>query len=223
KSDKEMSKKERGNHDQVTSRDGKLVLVKWFDNCSVLLASNIVGVGEEDEVERWDKKEKRYMKIKRPQIVKNYNEAMGGVDKLDQLISLYNTEIKSWKWMLWMFTHGFDVAVVNSWLEYKRDAQHSGIPNKEVLDLLHFRMNVAECLLRLGKPKALKKRGRPSIPSTLTPLEEPPLKQGTIERRPLPEVQKDMVDHMPNFDEKKEATRCKQPFCTGKTHVFCDK
>ncbi|MGH0121656.1 UNVERIFIED_CONTAM: hypothetical protein FKN15_064325 [Acipenser sinensis] len=90
-----MSKKERGNHDQVTSRDGKLVLVKWFDNCSVLLASNVVGVGEEDEVERWDKKEKRYMKIKRPQIVKNYNEAMGGVDKLDQLISLYNTEIKS--------------------------------------------------------------------------------------------------------------------------------
>ncbi|MGH0115062.1 UNVERIFIED_CONTAM: hypothetical protein FKN15_074581 [Acipenser sinensis] len=68
---------------------------------------------------------------------------MGGVDKLDQLISLYRTEIKSRKWTLRMFTHGFDVAVVNSWLEYRRDAQHSGIPNKEVLDLLHIRMNVA--------------------------------------------------------------------------------
>ncbi|RXM28475.1 PiggyBac transposable element-derived protein 2 [Acipenser ruthenus] len=148
---------------------------------------------------------------------------MGGVDKLDQLISLYRTEIKSRKWTLRMITHGFDVAVVNSWLEYRRDAQHSGIPNKEVLDLLHFRMNVAECLVRLGKPQALKKRGQPSIPSTLTLLEEPPLKQGTIERRSLPKVQKDLVDHMPNFDDKKEATRCKQPFCTGKIHVFCDK
>ena len=70
----------------MRSRDGKVVLVKWFDNRSVVLASNFVGVGDEDEVERWEQKEGRF--FKRPEVVKKYNQAMGGVDKLDQLISL---------------------------------------------------------------------------------------------------------------------------------------
>ncbi|KAL1268597.1 hypothetical protein QQF64_033960 [Cirrhinus molitorella] len=62
KTDKEMSKKER---------------VKWFDNRSVVLASNFVGVRYEDEVQRWDQKEKQYAKIKRPEVGKKYNKAMG--------------------------------------------------------------------------------------------------------------------------------------------------
>ncbi|GAA6231160.1 piggyBac transposable element-derived protein 3-like [Lates japonicus] len=41
--------------------------------------------------------------------------------------------------------------------------------------------------------------------------------------RPLPEGQFNMMDHMPNYDERKEATRRKRPQYTGKTHVFCDK
>jgi len=98
KTDKEMSKKTWGNHDEVRSRDGKVVLVKWFDNRSVVLASNFVGVGHEDEIERWDKKERQFVKVKRPEVVKKYNRGMGGVDKLDQLISLYRIDIKSRKW-----------------------------------------------------------------------------------------------------------------------------
>lgn len=88
KADKEMSKKMQGNHDEVRSRDGKVVLVKWFDNRSVMLASNFVGVGDEDEVEKWDKKQRQFVKVKHPEVVKKYNKGMGGVDKLDQLISL---------------------------------------------------------------------------------------------------------------------------------------
>ena len=40
--DKEMSKKGRGSHDEVRSRDGKVVLVKWFDNRSIVLASVVL-------------------------------------------------------------------------------------------------------------------------------------------------------------------------------------
>ncbi len=101
-----MSKKERGNHDEVQSRDGKVVLVKWFDNRSVVLASNFVGVGDEDEVQRWNQKEKQYVKSKCPEVVKKYNKAMG-VDKLDQLISLYRIDIRSRKWPLRMISHAF--------------------------------------------------------------------------------------------------------------------
>ncbi|XP_056320827.1 piggyBac transposable element-derived protein 3-like [Danio aesculapii] len=227
KTDKEMSKKERGNHDQVRSTDGKIVLVKWFDNRSVVLASNFVGVGEEDEVQRWDQKEKQYLKVKRPEVVKKYNKAMGGVDKLDQLISLYRIDIRSRKRPLRMIFHAFDFAVVNSWLEYRRDHESKGTQPQKIMDLLDFKMNVAEVLVCAGKPHVSRKRGRPSNSDTTstdpTPHNATREKRGAMERGPVPEVQKDMVDHMPNYDGKKEATRCKLPGCSGKTHVFCDK
>lgn len=43
--------KERGNSDQVTSRDGKTDLAKWYDYHPDTLDSSFVGVGQ-----RWDKK-----------------------------------------------------------------------------------------------------------------------------------------------------------------------
>ncbi|RXN27706.1 piggyBac transposable element-derived 3-like protein [Labeo rohita] len=153
KPDKEMSKKERGNHDEVQSRDGKVVLVKCVDNCSVVLASNFVGVGDEDEVQRWDQKEKQYVKIKHPEVVKKYNKAMGGVDKLDQLISLYRIDIRSRKWPLCMIFHVIDVDVVNSWLEYRRDIESKGTQPQKIMDLLEFKMKVAEVLVCAGKPQ----------------------------------------------------------------------
>ncbi|RXM99185.1 PiggyBac transposable element-derived protein 1 [Acipenser ruthenus] len=89
------------------------------------------GSRNEDEVERWEQKERRFVKIKRPEVVKKYNKAMGGVDKLDQLISLYRIDIWSLKWPLCMITLAFDVAVVSSWLEYhsQRMPGHSATAN----------------------------------------------------------------------------------------------
>lgn len=63
-------KKMRGCSDEVTSLDGEVVLVKWLDSRAVILASNFLGTATFDEVERWGKKEKIYIKIKRPEIVK---------------------------------------------------------------------------------------------------------------------------------------------------------
>ncbi|KAL7861483.1 hypothetical protein SRHO_G00129240 [Serrasalmus rhombeus] len=50
-----------------------------------------------------------------------------------------------------MITHAFDVAVVNCWLEYTLDAKRANIQTKDIQDLLHFKMNVAQCLA-LGFP-----------------------------------------------------------------------
>ncbi|KAL7880514.1 hypothetical protein SRHO_G00027680 [Serrasalmus rhombeus] len=221
-SDKEMAKKPRGSCDEVISRDGKVALVKWYDNRPVLMASNFVGVGTMDEVQRWDKKKAQFVMVSRPEVVKLYNDAMGGVDLLDQLVSLYRTEIRSKKWTLRMITHAFDMAVVNSWLEYRLDAKRANIQTKDIQDLLHFKMNVAQCLVRVHKTVAAK-RGRPSMSPEPQNVPQRPVCRPFQDVRPLPEVQYDMVDHMPNYDEKKEATRCKMPKCTGKTHVFCDK
>ena len=109
-----------------------------------------------------------------------------------------------------MITHAFDVAVVNSWLEYRRDKERQGTRPQQIMDLLDFKMNVAEALVRVGKPHALRKRGRPSSSNTPspctspTPHDEPAKKRRAMEQRPIQEVQTDMLDHMPNYDEKKK-------------------
>lgn len=61
--------------------------------------------------------------------------------------------------ILRMITHAFDMAVVNSWLEYRLDAKRANIQTKDIQDLLHFKMNVAQCLVRVHKTVAAK-RGR---------------------------------------------------------------
>ncbi|KAM4580374.1 piggyBac transposable element-derived protein 3-like [Odontesthes bonariensis] len=221
-SDKEMAKKPRGSCAQVVSRDGKVALVKWYDSRPVVMASNFVGVGRMDEVQRWDKKKAQFLMVSRPEVIKLYNEAMGGVDLLDQLVSLYRTEIRSKKWTLRMITHAFDMAVVNSWLEYRLDAKRANIQTKDIQDLLHFKVNVAQCLVRVHQTVTAK-RGRPSMSPEPERVPHRPAQRPVQDVRPIPEVQYDMVDHMPNYDVKKEATRCKMPYCAGKTHVFCDK
>jgi hypothetical protein len=85
---------------------------------------------------------------------------MGGMDKLDFLITLYRTFIRSRKWTLKMFTHAVDMACANSWLEYKAKAALLNIPKRDVLDLLGFRAYVAEGLIKANIMQG-KKQGRP--------------------------------------------------------------
>lgn len=143
---------------------------------------------------------------------------MGGVDKLDQCISYYRTFIISKKWTLRLFTHFLDFAVVSAWFEYRKDYESSGLPSNKYLDLLSFRMEIIDHLLYVGKPTNLK-RGRPSNNSPNL-IRKP---HNATEIRPSASVSLDLFDHMPYMDSKKEATRCKQVACKGRTHMMCDK
>lgn len=115
-SDKIMKEQGRGSSEEVVSKDG-IVMVKWFDTKSVVMASSYKGLGTPDTCKRWDKSQKEYKQVPRPEVIKDYNHCMGGVDKLDFLITLYRTFIRSRKWTLRMFTHAIDLACANSWLE----------------------------------------------------------------------------------------------------------
>ena len=42
-----------------------------------------------DSVRRYDQREKTYIDVPRPSIVKLYNTCMGGIDKLDMMCALY--------------------------------------------------------------------------------------------------------------------------------------
>lgn len=116
--------------------------------------------------------------MNRPEVIRDYNHAMGGVDLLDQLTSYYIIFIRSRKWPLRVIMHKVVFLLANSWIEYKRDYEKCDIPKKNVTDLLEFRMRVAECLIYTGKPINKNKRGRPTSFS-------PRSNRQCTERRPL--------------------------------------
>ncbi|XP_060840869.1 piggyBac transposable element-derived protein 3-like [Rhopalosiphum padi] len=229
-SDKIMKNLGRGTTFEISSNvpDINIGLVKWYDNKPIYLCSNIVTSGEVDKVKRWDRKKKEYVYIERPEIVRHYNKTMGGVDKHDQLVSFYRCFIKSKKWTLRMVSHAFDMAVSNSWLEYVEDAKKLKVPKKEIMDLLNFRMRLAEELIYVGKTvnPPSKKKGRPT--NTPSPVAKKKLYSETqkmmlVDSRPTTSVQHDSINHLPNYDGRKESTRCKNTGCKGRTHVYCNK
>lgn len=164
--DKEMSKMGRGTTFEIrfnVKNSCAIGLVKWYDNKSVTLGSNFITSGVTDTVERYDKATKQYITIERLDIVKLYNTSMGGVDKNDQLISFYRTFIKSRKWTLRLIMHAFDLVASDVWLQYKNEANNLSIPKKNILDLLHFRLQLANELIRTAQQtQPQKKSGTPN-------------------------------------------------------------
>jgi hypothetical protein len=86
-----------------------------------------------------------------PEIVSLYNKSMGGVDLLDQMISYYRTFIKSKKWYLRVITHFLDFAIVASWMEYRKNMKILKKKPNEIMDLLNFRLYIANCLIKINK------------------------------------------------------------------------
>lgn len=87
-----------------------------------------------------------------------YNSFMGGVDLLDGLISYYQIFIKLKKFYLQFFFHLVNMAIISSWLLYRRDMDALAVTKKNQLDLLKFRFSVASSLCIQNK-HIKKKRG----------------------------------------------------------------
>ena len=168
-SESELKKKGRGASYEISNAKDTVGLVRWFDNKCVHLGSNFMSTGGVSLVNRWNKKRKLYEEIEIPEIVEIYNANMGGVDLFDQYMSYYRVFIKSKKWTCRMIAHGFDMAVTNFYLIYKRDCEMLEIPVQERMDLLRFRLELSEALVscQSSTPEKPKKRGRPSNASKL--------------------------------------------------------
>lgn len=216
--DKEFRKLTRGSFDELSDREQNVVIVKWLDNKPIHIASNFVGKGELCVCKRWDNTLKRHVEIPQPEVVNLYNKSMCGVDILDQSLSYYRTFIKSKKWTLRVIMHFLDMAISSSWMEYKSDMLRNGEPEKNIKDLLNFRMEIAYYLLNVSQVHT-RKRGRPS---NVEPPIVPTCRQRT-EIRPTVDIQFDRISHLPEVDSNKEATRCKLPGCKGRTHFTCGK
>ncbi|XP_046388862.1 piggyBac transposable element-derived protein 2-like [Ischnura elegans] len=209
----------RGYAEEVRSNDGSVVITKWLDNNTVNVGSNYKGIGTMDKCKRWDRATNAFIEIDRPECIRLYNESMGGVDKCDFLLAIYKTKIRTRKWTLRMANHAFDLAVVNSWLNYRSDAEAIGLPKNKILDLLAFRLYVAESLVLCGST-AEKKRGRPSNCPVISPTVPKRRKQIL---KPIDDIRFDNVGHFPEFKNVASTGRCKNPGCKSKTYIICTK
>ena len=154
-SDKELVKKGRIEHvESETKIDGvDIRAVKWADNRCVSLVLSFSCVYPLQEVERYDKKQKRTVTISYPHIVKIYNQFMGGVDLMEAVIALHRIYTRSKKYYHKLIFHFLDFVIVNSWLLFSRDLNGLGVPNKKQMSLQVFKMSVCKALLLEGKTR----------------------------------------------------------------------
>lgn len=203
-SDKQMKKKQRGYHTQMVCNTNKLAVVKWYDNKVVTLISSYVDSQPIETIKRFSKESRTKVDVPCPQVVKQYNKNMGGVDLADMLISLYRTPFKSRRWYLGIFSQLIDMCINNAWIISKKD----GTVKKS---LKHFRYDIFEGLCRAGKR---------SSDESEEQLENKKVIQKTVKERPTDSVRYDNVGHFPDSGNK--TSRCR--YCKdGRTMVYCIK
>lgn len=146
-SNKEFQKTTRGKFEYNCTLDENIVVCKWNDNSVVTVTSNTLPVLPVKYVRRYSQREKRYIFIQQPNLVKHYNANTGGVDRADQNISLYRISIRGKKWYFPLFAHCIDMIEHNAWQIHK---QQGG-----TMDHLAFRravtVNMLETYKKTGK------------------------------------------------------------------------
>ncbi|CAF1660588.1 unnamed protein product, partial [Adineta ricciae] len=222
KDEKQLKQEGRGATDyRITYVDGiELCATRWFDNNVVNVLSTLSGCESKDLVKRWSSSEKKHLQVERPNVIKNYNQYMGGVDLCDMLVSLYRINIRSKKYYMKILFHLIDLSIVNGWLLYRRHCSQFRLPKNEIISLLQFRIKVAEALLRPIIPERPSNRGRPS--KSLQSKDNNPSKKPRVASVPLPpsSVRFDGFNHWPVFTSQ---GRCSYPECNGRSSFTCSK
>ena len=161
-STKEMKKKDRGEY--AFKSDSNISVCSWNDNSVVSIASNAIPVEPTRTCLRWSSNKKEVIQVQMPQVIHSYNLNMGGVDCMDQNISLYRISIHGKKWYVPLIFYCLDLAVQNAW----QLSRCSAVPVK--MDMLTFRRSLATSLLRKnGAPGKQGCVGRPGKPTASDP------------------------------------------------------
>ena len=93
----------------------------------------------------WDSKKKAYCNVRYLDMVKEFNESMGGVDLNEMLISLYIVDSETSKrWYLTIIVHLVNIGNVNGWLLHRRYSGQLQVMSKNQHNLLEFRKSVAD-------------------------------------------------------------------------------
>lgn len=197
-------KHQRGHYTYKTCANPNIIVVQWNDNSLVTIGSNAVGIDPVHKVTRYSQKEKKRIQVDQPHLIKLYNENMGGVDRLDENLSLYRTSIRGKKWYFSLFIQCIDMAIQNAWQLHRLCEGN--------MDHLAFKRYIAKALL-LGNKKTTATfcKGRPRQ------NENQLIKYDRIEHWVIPQDKQTKCRHC----HQKTTTRCEK--CDIGLHVKCFK
>ncbi|CAH2101335.1 unnamed protein product [Euphydryas editha] len=88
-----MKKKPRAEFDYRFDKNNEIMLVRWKDNNICTIATNHDSHEPLGTVKRWYTEKKEKVDVHISHAFQNYNKSMGGVDELEQSISLYRISI----------------------------------------------------------------------------------------------------------------------------------
>ncbi|XP_040072344.1 piggyBac transposable element-derived protein 4-like [Ixodes scapularis] len=142
----------RGDVDWRMCPDDKMLVLKWKDKRCVTMISNAHTPSEIKTVKR-RLKDGAHEDVPCPQVIIDYNQHMGYVDKADMLKSYYEVDRKSKKWWHRIFFHFMDVSVVNAHILFKQIMAGERVP-----PLKEFKLQVAEGLMGAPDLNPHKKR-----------------------------------------------------------------
>jgi len=192
----------RGCYEQLFSNDGRLCIVRWLDNKPVNLISTYIEATPLSKVNRWSKVSQSRVDVDCPNIVREYNRNMGGVDLANMLLSSYRIDRRSKKYFNRIIYYLLGVWTPNAWIIYKHNHP------SEKLALREFWKQLSLSLVRAGKPATVIKTGA-QYNRSKTPVD----------------LRFDRIDHIPII---KERQRCKMAGCalylcivTGKIDRNC--
>ncbi|KAF2904606.1 hypothetical protein ILUMI_01568 [Ignelater luminosus] len=90
-----FKKQQRGTYDHRVTNNKSIIVTAWNDNNIVNIASNSTNVFPVHQVSRYSRSNKKRIMIEQPHIIHvMYNKFIEGVNKSDQNISLYRTDIR---------------------------------------------------------------------------------------------------------------------------------
>lgn len=210
----------RGESLEYVRSDDKIVITEWEDSNRVLMASTSIGRNPINTVERWSKPERRYIDVTCPSSIARYNQCMGGVDTCDQMIELYRVWFKTRKWTLKCFLHFLDLAVVNSWFLYKRNAISNDLSRREMMDLLAFKLKLAEALFTCpvrSRRVLVDSSEDEASPVKRSKFYNPPA------RMPGDDKRYDGYEHWPLVDMIQQPRACRFEHCNSRSKTKCEK
>ena len=123
----------------------------------VNLVSSFASVEPTHCVTRYDQSQRKKVQVTQTDIVRVYNQYMGGVDKLHMICMLYKPSLRTRRWYIYIWLHSILIAAVNAWFLYQRDLKICK-PNEKFIQLKRFLADLAQSLVKKVRPV-----GRPSL------------------------------------------------------------